>query len=202
FVLQPILERLGADVTVLTAVPDELGALAQVLSAAAAKSDVIISSGGVSVGDADFTRAAIESLGELTLWRMAMKPGKPLAFGRIEDCLVLGLPGNPVSSLVTLHQMGIPLLRCLAGESYQPAIRMVAVAAQMLRKAPGRVDYQRGIASVNSQGQLQVVSTGAQGSGILTSVSQANCFIVLEQTRGRVEAGEQVTIEMFDQWLA
>jgi molybdopterin molybdotransferase len=153
------------------------------------------------VGDADYTRKAVEALGQLELWKLAMKPGKPLAFGRINTCLFLGLPGNPVSALVTLHQIGLPLLRHLSGEQVTPNLRLPAVASGVLRKRPGRADHQRGIAAVNSQGQLEVQSTGQQGSGILTSVSQANCFIVLEQERGRVEIGETVTIEMFDEWL-
>ena len=130
-----------------------------------------------------------------------MKPGKPLAFGRIINCLFLGLPGNPVSALVTLHQVGLPLLRKLSGEQVTPNIRLSATTTEILRKRPGRADYQRGIASVNSPGQLEVRSTSLQGSGILTSVSQANCFIVLEQERGRVEVGETVMVEMFDEWL-
>ena len=168
---------------------------------ASEKADIVITCGGVSVGDADYTRKAVEALGQLELWKLAMKPGKPLAFGRIINCLFLGLPGNPVSALVTLHQVGLPLLRKLSGEQVTPNIRLSATTTEILRKRPGRADYQRGIASVNSPGQLEVRSTGLQGSGILTSVSQANCFIVLEQERGRVEVGETVMVEMFDEWL-
>ena len=201
FVLRPVLQRLGADVTVLTAVADDPDAITAALADSAAQADLILTCGGVSVGDADYTRIAVERLGQLDLWKLAMKPGKPLAFGRIGQCLFLGLPGNPVSALVTLHQIGIPLLRTLAGEEVMPPLRLPAFAAERLRKAPGRTDYQRGIASLTAKGQLQVQSTGSQGSGILSSVSRANCFIVLEQERGRVEPGETVMIEMFDQWL-
>ncbi|MEK9711869.1 MAG: gephyrin-like molybdotransferase Glp [Thalassolituus sp.] len=201
FVLRPILQRLGAEITVLTAVEDNTDTIKAELASAADSHDVIITSGGVSVGEADYTRIAVEALGRLDLWKMAMKPGKPLAFGRIGDCLFLGLPGNPVSSLVTLHQVGLPMLRTLAGESVSPPLRIPAVASVLLRKRPGRTDYQRGIAALNTGGQLEVRSTGQQGSGILSSVSRANCFIVLEQDRGRVEAGETVMVELFDQWL-
>lgn len=201
FVLCPVLQRLGADVTVLTAVADDPDAISAALAEAAQRADLILTCGGVSVGDADYTRIAVERLGQLDLWKLAMKPGKPLAFGRIGQCLFLGLPGNPVSALVTLHQIGIPLLRTLAGEEVMPPLRLPAFASERLRKAPGRTDYQRGVASLSSKGQLQVQSTGSQGSGILSSVSKANCFIVLEQERGRVEPGETVMIEMFDQWL-
>lgn len=202
FVLRSVLERLGASVTVVTAVSDTLVAIQQALSEAASVADIIITSGGVSVGEADFTREAVESLGELSLWKLAMKPGKPLAFGRVGETLFLGLPGNPVSSLVTLHQIGMPLLRTLSGETVSPPVRIPAIAADRLRKRPGRTDYQRGIAELHAEGQWQVRSTGQQGSGILSSVSRANCFIVLEQERGHVLPGETVMVELFDQWLS
>jgi molybdopterin molybdotransferase len=201
YVLTSILNKLGTEVILLPAVEDNENAIKKALSDASKKADIVITCGGVSVGDADYTRKAVEALGQLELWKLAMKPGKPLAFGRINTCLFLGLPGNPVSALVTLHQIGLPLLRYLSGEQVTPNIRLSATTTEILRKRPGRADYQRGIASVNSQGQLEVQSTGQQGSGILTSVSHANCFIVLEQGRGRVEIGETVMIEMFDEWL-
>ncbi|MEQ3693405.1 MAG: gephyrin-like molybdotransferase Glp [Thalassolituus sp.] len=201
YVLTPILQKLGAELIVLPAVEDNENSIKKALHDASEKADIVITCGGVSVGEADFTRKAVEALGQLELWKLAMKPGKPLAFGRINNCLFLGLPGNPVSALVTLHQAGLPLLRKLSGEQVTPNIRLSATTTEILRKRPGRADYQRGIASVNSPGQLEVRSTGLQGSGILTSVSQANCFIVLEQERGRVEVGETVMVEMFDEWL-
>lgn len=201
YVLTPILQKLGAELIVLPAVEDNENSIKKALHDASEKADIVITCGGVSVGDADYTRKAVEALGQLELWKLAMKPGKPLAFGRINNCLFLGLPGNPVSALVTLHQVGLPLLRKLSGEQVTPNIRLSATTTEILRKRPGRADYQRGIASVNSPGQLEVRSTGLQGSGILTSVSQANCFIVLEQERGRVEVGETVMVEMFDEWL-
>lgn len=201
YVLTPILNKLGAKLIAMPAVEDSEDAIKHALSETSTQADIVITCGGVSVGEADFTRKAVEALGQLDLWKLAMKPGKPLAFGRINNCLFLGLPGNPVSALVTLHQVGLPLLRKLSGEQVTPNIRLSAITTEILRKRPGRADYQRGIASVNSQGQLEVRSTGQQGSGILSSVSQANCFIVLEQERGRVEVGETVMIEMFDEWL-
>jgi len=201
FVLQPILARLGAEVSVVHAVSDALADIQKALRDAAAQADIIITSGGVSVGEADFTREAVTSLGRLDLWKLAMKPGKPLAFGQVDNALFLGLPGNPVSALVTLHQIGLVVLRTLAGEQVAPRLRIPAIAQGRLRKRPGRTDFQRGIAELHAAGQWQVRSTGAQGSGILSSVSQANCFIVLEQERGHVEAGETVMVEMFDQWL-
>ena len=201
FSLRPIFERLGAEVQLLTAVSDSLPAITDALKNAADHADIILTSGGVSVGEADFTREAVESLGQLNLWKLAMKPGKPLAFGRIGETLFIGLPGNPVSALVTLHQVGLPVIRTLSGETLPPRIRIPAIVVDTLRKRPGRADYQRGIAELHEDGQWQVRSTGQQGSGILSSVSRANCFIVLEQDRGRVNAGETVLVEMFDQWL-
>ncbi len=201
FSLRPIFERLGAEVQLLTAVSDSLPAITDALKNAADQADIILTSGGVSVGEADFTREAVESLGQLDLWKLAMKPGKPLAFGRIGETLFIGLPGNPVSALVTLHQVGLPVIRTLSGETLPPRIRIPAIVVDTLRKRPGRADYQRGIAELHEDGQWQVRSTGQQGSGILSSVSRANCFIVLEQDRGRVNPGETVLVEMFDQWL-
>ncbi|TNC86275.1 MAG: molybdopterin molybdenumtransferase MoeA [Thalassolituus sp.] len=201
FSLRPIFERLGAEVQLLTAVSDSLPAITDALKNAADHADIILTSGGVSVGEADFTREAVESLGQLDLWKLAMKPGKPLAFGRIGETLFIGLPGNPVSALVTLHQVGLPVIRTLSGETLPPRIRIPAIVVDTLRKRPGRADYQRGIAELHEDGQWQVRSTGQQGSGILSSVSRANCFIVLEQDRGRVNPGETVLVEMFDQWL-
>ena len=201
FVLLPVLQKLGAEVRNSSRVADDLETIKAELSRAASWADIIMTCGGVSVGDADYTRLAVESLGDLSLWKLAMKPGKPLAFGQVGESLFLGLPGNPVSSLVTLHQIGLPVLRTLAGESVRLPLRIPAKAASLLRKRPGRTDFQRGVASLSAEGELVVESAGQQGSGILSSVSRANCFIVLEQERGRVEAGEQVMIEMFDQWL-
>jgi len=202
YVLTPVLQRLKAEVQSISALEDSVDAIEVALRDAAAWADIVITCGGVSVGEADYTRTAVERCGQLALWKLAMKPGKPLAFGSVGDALFLGLPGNPVSSLVTLHQIGLPLLRTLSGERYETPVRMPAIAAEVFRKRPGRTDFQRGIASLNPDGKLQVRPTGQQGSGMLTSVSQANCFVILEQERGRVETGEYVTIELFDQWLS
>ena len=201
FVLKPMLEKLGADVSLVTSLEDTPWATQDALEQAAAASDIIITCGGVSVGDADYVKPAVEELGELALWKLAIKPGKPLAFGRVKSALFLGLPGNPVSSLVTLHQLGLPLLRTMSGETLCEQVRLNATTTTPLKKSPGRAFYLTGVAVVNKEGQLDVASTGAQGSGILSSVSRANCFIVLEQDRGRVEAGETVIVELFDQWL-
>ena len=157
-----------------------------------------MTTGGVSVGEADYTKDVLESLGRIDFWRLAIKPGKPFACGHLPNSLFIGLPGNPVSAMVTMHQLATPMLRRLAGEQQVMAQRLTARAAEVLRKRPGRTDFQRGICSYDSDGQLQVRAAGNQSSAVLSSLSQANCYIVLEQQRGRVESGETVTVELFD----
>lgn len=195
--LSAVLHRLGVKVKNYGIVADDEAQLTQVFNEADEWADVVITSGGVSVGEADFTKIVLERLGELQFWKLAIKPGKPFAFGQLKSSYFIGLPGNPVSALVTLHQLALPMLRKLAGETLKDKTRFSAIASQDIRKAPGRMDFQRGVYGVNSQGQLHVQTTGAQGSGLLTSMSQANCYIVLEQDRGSVKAGEMVTIELF-----
>ena len=182
-------------------IPDDLQQLTEAFSDANKKADVVITSGGVSVGDADYTKDVLEALGKIQFWKLAIKPGKPFAFGHLSDSYFIGLPGNPVSALVTLHQLARPMLRKLSGAVAEQPLRMSATTVDLLKKSPGRTDFQRGIYSINAQGQLEVKATGAQGSGILSSISAANCYIVLEQNRGRVEPGETVTVEPFDEFL-
>jgi molybdopterin molybdotransferase len=202
FTLTPMLQRLGVELISMPAVADDLTALRAAFTQADEQADVVITSGGVSVGEADFTCMVLEELGQLDFWTLAIKPGKPFAFGRLSSSWFIGLPGNPVSALVTMHQLAVPLLRAMAGEERPAPLRFNAITLTDLRKAPGRTDYQRAIAKSNAEGQLVVETTGAQGSGVLSSLSQANCYIVLEQERGRVSAGETVTVELFDEWLA
>ncbi len=192
---------MGCDIVKSGIVDDSFEKTRNTLEQMAAKVDCVITTGGVSVGEEDHVKAAVEENGYLDLWKLAIKPGKPFASGKIRGKQFFGLPGNPVSALVTLHQVGLPVIRTLSGETLPPRIRIPAIVVDTLRKRPGRADYQRGIAELHEDGQWQVRSTGQQGSGILSSVSRANCFIVLEQDRGRVNAGETVLVEMFDQWL-
>ena len=195
YVLEPMLRNMGVDVEVLAAVPDEPEQIKQALLKAAQNADLIITCGGVSVGEADFTRQVIEEIGQLDLWKLAIKPGKPLAYGSIDRALFLGLPGNPVSAYICMQQIGLLLVKALAGQKVKSTNKVPAIASEPLSKRPGRTDYQRGIAVLSEDGELIVRSTGKQGSGILSSVSKANCLIILEQERGRVEAGERVMIE-------
>ncbi|HEY5716518.1 MAG TPA: molybdopterin molybdenumtransferase MoeA, partial [Psychromonas sp.] len=134
-------------------------------------------------------------------WKLAIKPGKPFAFGRLAQSVFLGLPGNPVSALVTLSQLAVPAMARLGGLQVKAPARFNAVALTPLKKRAGRTDFQRGIYEVDEKGQLVVRSTGAQGSAMLSSMSAANCFIVLERARGNVAAGEQVCIEPYSRLL-
>lgn len=200
YTLGSMLKKLPVEVLDYGIVGDEFQTLFDVFQHAESRADVIISSGGVSVGDADYTRMVLEKRGDLQLWRIAMKPGKPFAFGHFGAARFFGLPGNPVSALVTFHQLVIPALRRLCGEVFQVEPMLSAVASEPLHKVPGRTDYQRGILELAGSG-LRVRSSGAQGSALLTSVVNANCFIVLEQERGPVAAGEPVAVIPFDSIL-
>ena len=201
FTVAAVARRLGCDLLDLGKVDDNPEALRQAFIQADRQADVVITSGGVSVGEADYTKDILAELGEISFWKLAIKPGKPFASGRLPNSVFIGLPGNPVSALVTMHQLAVPMLRKLAGETQTAALRLPAVAASVIRKSPGRTDFQRGIWQLNEQGQIVVRPTGGQSSGVLSSMSQANCYIVLEQMRGRVEEGENVMIEPFDALL-
>jgi molybdopterin molybdotransferase len=160
-----------------------------------------MTSGGVSVGDADYIKPVLEEIGTLSVWKVAIKPGKPLAIGNIDQCQFFGLPGNPVSTIITLNKIVKPALQKLSGQAVSVAPVFKATCLDNLRKAAGRRDYQRGIATVDASGQWQVRSTGPQGSGRLISVAEGNCYIVLEADNDGVEAGDVVNIELFDRSL-
>ncbi|QGU88253.1 molybdopterin molybdotransferase MoeA [Erwinia sorbitola] len=202
FAVQLMLNKLGCEVTDLGIIRDDPTALRAAFVEADSRADVVISSGGVSVGEADYTRLMLEELGEVGFWKLAIKPGKPFAFGRLSNSWFCGLPGNPVSAVVTFYQLVQPLLAKLAGQQ-GPSLppRQRVRSASSLKKSPGRLDFQRGILQRNAQGELEVQTTGHQGSHIFSSFQQANCFIVLEQGRGNVEAGEWVEVEPFNSLL-
>lgn len=194
-----MLEQLGCDVINLGIIRDDPAALEAAFMQADAQADLVISSGGVSVGEADYTKQILDNLGEIHFWKLAIKPGKPFAFGRLKNSWFCGLPGNPVSAALTFYQLVQPLLACLCGQQ-TPALpaRFQARAATALKKTPGRQDFQRGILRNGEDGHPEVLSTGHQGSHIFSSFSQGNCFIVLEQDRGNVAPGEWVTVEPFN----
>ncbi|HBY0365211.1 TPA: molybdopterin molybdotransferase [Klebsiella pneumoniae subsp. pneumoniae] len=193
-----MLQQLGYEVINLGIIPDDPAKLRDAFIAADQQADVVISSGGVSVGEADYTKTILEELGEIGFWKLAIKPGKPFAFGKLSSSWFCGLPGNPVSATVTFCQLVQPLLAKLSGK-HGPlqAPRLRVRAATRLKKSPGRLDFQRGILQRNPDGELVVNTTGHQGSHIFSSFSLGNCFIVLERERGHVEAGEWVEVEPF-----
>lgn len=193
-----MLERLGLAAHDLGIVRDERSSVKTALQQAAHAADVVISSGGASVGDTDFIRQTLEELGRVSFWKIAMKPGKPLAFGQIGNALFFGLPGNPVSVMATFYQFVQPALRRLAGERLAPPLLLRALCTERLKKSPGRTEFQRGRVETDKEGKLLVYSTGDQGSGILTSMSKANCFIVLPADCGAIEAGSIVDVQLFD----
>ena len=163
--------------------------------------DFILSSGGVSVGEADYVKAALEKNGELLFWKVAMKPGKPLVTGRLHNgSLYFGLPGNPVSSMVTCLQFVLPAIRAFSGSEYQPPLKLQAKCLSKIEKAPGRFEFQRGRAEVDVNGELTVSTTGLQDSHVLNSMSQANCFVCLEQFVTGAKPGEQVSIVLFESY--
>lgn len=202
FAVRLMLDMLGCEVFDLGIIKDQPEALRAAFLQADAQADVVISSGGVSVGEADYTKLMLEELGEISFWKLAMKPGKPFAFGRLANSWFCGLPGNPVSAAVTFYQLVQPLLARLTGQQADALPpRMRARAGSVLKKSPGRLDFQRGIFSRGADGDLQVHSTGHQGSHVFSSFAQANCFIVLERERATVQPGEWVEIEPFNALL-
>jgi molybdopterin molybdotransferase len=177
-------------------VPDIFDELHARLLAAAASADIVLTSGGVSVGDYDLVKAVLQQAGGIDFWQVAMQPGRPLAVGRIGPALFFGLPGNPVASMLTFHLFVRPALWKLAGRRELFGPRSEAVALEPMRKKVGRREFKRGILAY-VDGRWEVRTTGPQGSGILTSMTCANCFILIEEERGDVVAGETVWVEPF-----
>ncbi len=197
-----MLEQLGCELLNLGIIRDDPEQLRQTFIKADSEADVVISSGGVSVGEADYTKTILDELGEIGFWKLAIKPGKPFAFGKLSNSWFCGLPGNPVSAALTFYQLVQPLLAKLSGSTCSTqAPRLRVRAASRLKKSPGRLDFQRGILQRDANGDLTVSTTGHQGSHIFSSFSQGNCFIVLERERGHVEAGEWVDVEPFNHLL-
>jgi molybdopterin molybdotransferase len=198
YTLRGMLSRLGVELLDFGIVRDDPAELEHALRSASLSADAIVTSGGVSVGEADFVRRLMGELGEVLFWKIAMRPGRPMAFGRIGSAFLFGLPGNPVAVMVTFYQFVREALLVLAGRSgdLAPASFRVPSAAA-LRKIPGRTEYQRGIL-FRENGELKVRPTGQQGSGVLRSMAEANCFIVLEHERGAIAAGDPVSVQPFD----
>ena len=198
YTLHGMLARLGVEMHDLGVVRDDPALLEAAFRKAAAAADAIVTTGGVSVGEADFVKPMMAKLGEALFWRIAMRPGRPMAFGRIGKAFLFGLPGNPVAVMVTFTQFVREALLLLGGRTGELSVPLLKVpAAEPLRKVAGRTEYQRGILFRDGV-DWKVKTTGQQGSGVLRSMSEANCFIVLEHERGRVAAGEPVQVQLFE----
>jgi len=202
YTLYGMLSRLGCDVIDMGVVRDDPASLERALKAAAADADAIITSGGVSVGEADFIRELLGRLGEVVFWKIAMKPGRPMAFGKIahagREAHFFGLPGNPVAVMVTFYQFVREALLALSGRSDDCTLPLLRVpCTSSLNKSPGRTEFQRGQLTCDERGRWSVCPSGAQGSGVLRSMAEANCFIVLEHERGSVRPGDLVQVQVF-----
>ena len=199
YTLHGMLTRLGCEVLDMGVVRDDPALLEMAFKDAAAAADVVITSGGVSVGEADFVKALLDKLGEVVFWKIAMKPGRPLAYGKIGHAHFFGLPGNPVAVMVTFYQFVRDALLRLSGLDPVPLIPTFKVpCVSSLKKAPGRTEFQRGVLERDSHGTWSVRVTGEQGSGILKSMSDANCFIVLGDDVGNVAAGAMVDVQLLE----
>jgi molybdopterin molybdotransferase len=193
-----MLQRLGVEVIDLGVVRDDPAALRHAFATAAVSADAVITSGGVSVGEADHTKKIMAELGDVLFWRIAMRPGRPMAIGRINNAILFGLPGNPVAVMVTFYAFVRDALRAMSGIDEPAAPLLRARCTTPLRKKPGRTEYQRGIVTRGESGRWQVAITGSQGSGILSSMSAANGMVVLHHAQGNVDAGDEVDVIPFD----
>ena len=193
-----LLTRMGCEVIDMGVVRDDPALLEAAFAQAAQVADAIITSGGVSVGEADFTKAMMKKLGDVAFWKIAMRPGRPMAVGRIGRSVLFGLPGNPVAVMVTFLAFVRPALLRMMGSTAQPAPMLRARSLEPLRKKAGRTEYQRGFVSSAADGTLQVRITGNQGSGVLSSMVQGNGLIVLHHAQGNVAVGDEVDVMMFE----
>ena len=196
--LYGMLTRLGVDLLDLGVIPDQPTAVHEAFQMAASMADVVITSGGVSVGEADYIKPVLDELGQIKFWKIAMKPGRPLTFGHLGDSLFFGLPGNPVAVMVTFYQFVQPAIHYLASGEHHIPLTLHASCSHALHKRPGRTEFLRGFLHQTEHAELQVAVTGHQGSGILSSMSRANCFIVLPDNCGDVETGGLVPVQPFD----
>lgn len=205
YTLHGMLRRMNVDLLDMGVVRDHPEALEAAFRTACESADAVITSGGVSVGEADYTKQIMARLGDVTFWKIAMRPGRPMAFGRIQangadahSALLFGLPGNPVAVMVTFYYFVRAALHRLMGASVPPLPLLRVRSAQAIRKKPGRTEYQRGILARAGDGEWEVRITGQQGSGVLRSMSEANCFIVLGHEQDSVKAGDAVEVMLFD----
>ena len=202
YTLYGMLSRLGCDLLDMGVVRDDPAVLESAFRSACENSDAIITSGGVSVGAADYTKQMMAQLGDVTFWKIAMRPGRPMAFGQIHSnghsAFLFGLPGNPVAVMVTFYFLARQALLRMMGADATPLPLMPVRSSHAIRKKPGRTEYQRGILHRDAHGNQAVTITGAQGSGILRSMTEANCMVVLHDAQGAVQAGDLVDVVLFD----
>ncbi|EGQ8604925.1 bifunctional molybdopterin-guanine dinucleotide biosynthesis adaptor protein MobB/molybdopterin molybdotransferase MoeA [Vibrio parahaemolyticus] len=194
FTIMGMLEKLGCEILDFGILEDNEQLMIEALENASAQADVVMTSGGVSVGDADYIKLALDKLGQIDFWRINMRPGRPLAFGQINNKPFFGLPGNPVAVMVSFINFVEPALRKMQGEQGWKPLKVNAVATENLRSRQGRTEFSRGIYELDDTGRLTVRTTGKQGSGILRSMSEANCLIEISPAIDTVKAGESVTI--------
>jgi molybdopterin molybdotransferase len=194
FTIMGMLEKLGCEIIDFGILEDNEQLMIEALEKASTQADVVITSGGVSVGDADYIKLALEKLGQIDFWRINMRPGRPLAFGKINEKPFFGLPGNPVAVMVSFINFVEPAIRKMQGELDWQPLKVTAIAGEDLRSRQGRTEFSRGIYQINQNGQLEVKTTGKQGSGILRSMSEANCLIEISPATDCVKLGEYVTI--------
>ena len=197
------LQRLGVEVVDLGLVRDDPAALRVTLTRAVSEADAVLTSGGVSVGDADYTRQMLAEMGDVAFWKVAMRPGRPFAFGPLrrdggQAAWLFALPGNPVAALVTFYAFAREALLVLGGARPEPLVTLSARSVSAIRKRPGRTEFQRGIVERSADGQWQVKLTGSQGAGVLRSLTEANALVVLGHEQGSVAAGEPVEVWLFD----
>lgn len=196
--LHAMLTRCGAEIIDLGVLADDPEILASALKLCAPQVDAIITSGGVAGGAADFTKQVFQRLGQMHFWSVAMRPGRPFAFGKIDTAYVFGLPGNPVAMMVSFYFLVRPALQLLSGAPARIPVLVNAIATEAIAKKIGRTEFQRGICQINQQGQLTVRITGDQGSGMLSSMAQANCMLVLAEQQADVAVGDSVQISLFE----
>lgn len=198
YTLHGMLKKMDVEIIDLGVIADDKALIQQTLEKAAQSADMILTSGGASVGEADYISEILAEIGQVNFWKIAMKPGKPLAFGHINQTPYFGLPGNPVSVMATCYLFVQPAIEYLKGQKEASHLSLKAKCLNKLKKSPGRTDFQRGILKQDANGELTVDTTGMQGSHILTSMSIANCFIVLPQQSGNIEEGETVEVLPFN----
>jgi molybdopterin molybdotransferase len=199
--LHGMLSQLNVETIDLGIAKDNLEDLLMAFRTASSEADLVITTGGVSVGEADYVKQIVEEMGEIHFWKIAMKPGRPITFGQLGNAAYFGLPGNPVSVMTTFYQFALPAIQRLSGQADRSPLSIEVICTSDLRKRAGRFECQRGILSYNESGQLTVCATGKQGSGILTSMSRANCLILLDEECDGIEAGDSVTVQPFSTYL-